>query len=153
MNKAVPLIALALAALSTPALAQDTPSAPPPPCTAPEYRQFDFWIGEWTVRNPDGKEVGRNHIQKRFNGCVLHESWTSARGFTGESFNTWDPRRGVWHQTWVDGAGTLLLLEGGLQDGAMVLSQDGVGRDGKPLTQRITWTPLEDGRVPLAGLA
>src|SRR3970282_1522072 len=25
------------------------------PCSAPEYRQFDFWLGEWEVTNPSGE--------------------------------------------------------------------------------------------------
>ena len=25
-----------------------------PPCDAPEYGQFDFWIGDWQVFKPDG---------------------------------------------------------------------------------------------------
>ena len=29
----------------------------------------------------------------------------------------------------------------------MVLEGTGKGRDGKPVRSRITWTPLEDGRV------
>ncbi len=142
MTRSIAVTTILVFATIAPVYAQDTQ-----PCTAPEYRQFDFWIGEWVVRNADRQVVGRNVIEKRFNGCVLHEHWTGARGNTGESFNTWDARRGVWHQTWVDGSGTLLLLEGGLVDGAMVLGQTGTGRDGNPVTHRITWTPLEDGRV------
>ena len=30
------------------------------PCSAPEYRQFDFWLGEWEVQNPQGQVVGKN---------------------------------------------------------------------------------------------
>jgi len=29
-------------------------AAPPPDCSGAEYRQFDFWIGEFEVRSPDG---------------------------------------------------------------------------------------------------
>ena len=35
----------------------------PAPCTAPEHRQFDFWIGEWPVKTPDGKVAGANPQQ------------------------------------------------------------------------------------------
>ena len=27
----------------------EVPAALPGPCTASEYRAFDFWIGDWTV--------------------------------------------------------------------------------------------------------
>jgi hypothetical protein len=40
----------------------------------------------------------------------------------GESFSIYDVSRKVWHQTWVTDRGKLLVIEGGLQQGAMVLS-------------------------------
>jgi hypothetical protein len=82
-------------------------------CDAPESRQFDFWLGEWVVTVPGGKEAGINRITREYGGCVVHERYTTQRGYEGESLNAWDAARKVWHQTWVDNAGTLLLLEGG----------------------------------------
>src|SRR4051812_17076259 len=79
-------------------------------CDAPESRQFDFWLGEWTVTTPDGKLAGTNRITREYGGCVLHEHYTTPRDYAGESLNTWDADRKVWHQTWVDNSGTLLLL-------------------------------------------
>ena len=35
-----------------------------PPCDAPEFRQFDFWLGEWTVTKPDGQLAGTNRISR-----------------------------------------------------------------------------------------
>src|SRR5689334_4174783 len=88
-------------------------AAPPPatPCTAPEYRQFDFWLGDWDVTNPAGKAAGHNRVTSEYGGCVLQEHWTGAGGSVGSSFNIYDPVRKVWHQTWVDNGGTLLELE------------------------------------------
>jgi hypothetical protein len=117
-------------------------SAQAGPCSAPEHRQFDFWIGDWRVTTPDGKHAGDNRIERVLDGCALHENWQGASGGRGFSYNAWDRDRKLWHQTWVDRQGTLLLLEGGLQNGAMVLS----GTQGKALN-RITWTPNKDGSV------
>ncbi len=138
---------LVLFGLSFAASGQD--ETPPPPCSADEYQQWDFWVGDWDVTNyADGAPAGHNTIEKVFNGCALHESWSSASGnFSGSSYNTYDVRRKVWHQTWVDTAGQLLLLEGGIVEGNMVLSQKGKDREGKPIIQRITWTPLDTGQV------
>jgi hypothetical protein len=115
-----------------------------PKCDAPEYRQFDFWVGEWRVESADGKFLGNNSIRVEMNGCVLHERWKGAGGGGGESFNIWDRARGVWHQTWVDGIGTLLLLEGGLEGTSMRLGGSGKNAKGQIVRQRITWTPLMD---------
>lgn len=116
-------------------------------CSAQEYRQFDFWVGEWEVRNPDGDLVGRNTVRRILGGCVLHESWTGTDGSTGESFNIYDARAGAWHQTWVDNSGLLLELNGELAGDAMVLRGELPAPDGGASLQRITWTPADDGSV------
>lgn len=116
-------------------------------CDASGHRDFDFWIGTWQVRTPDGKIAGSNRIEREYDGCVVHERYETARGYRGESLNIYDATRGIWHQTWVDSSGTLLLLEGGLRDGRMVLEGQVRGPDGRPVRHRITWTPGADGSV------
>ncbi len=121
------VIVLILLALLHPARAADAPR----PCSAPQHRQLDFWIGEWDVRTPDGKLAGTNHITPILGGCGLQENWA----------------RGLWHQTWIDSSGSVLLLEGTFRDGKMVLS--GVTRPagGATTTDRITWEALRGGDV------
>lgn len=104
------------------------------PCSGEEYRQFDFWIGDWEVLDEAGTPQGTNRIEQILGGCALQENWVGAEGSTGHSFNTFDKNSGRWHQTWVDGNGLLLLLDGGLEEGSMVLSGPGVSRDGDPIT-------------------
>ncbi len=117
------------------------------PCDSPAHRAFDFWLGEWEVKTPEGKIAGSNRITREYKGCVLREHYETAGGYNGESFNTYDAGRKVWHQTWVDNANTLLLLEGGIRDGKMVLEEGTTGKDAKITSHRITWTPNEDGSV------
>jgi hypothetical protein len=114
------------------------------PCTAPEYRQFDFWLGDWDVESPAAPgSISHNRISGINGGCTLREEYTTATGYEGTSLNFYDAARRSWHQTWIDNQGGALYLEGGLRDGSMVLATTG---DPKNL-QRITWTPLDDGRV------
>tara|TARA_R110002110_G_scaffold43803_2_gene135677 strand:- start:37988 stop:38527 length:540 start_codon:yes stop_codon:yes gene_type:complete len=117
------------------------------PCEGEAHRQFDFWLGEWEVRTADGTLAGVNNISREHGGCVLHERYSTSRGYSGESLNVFDPSRKVWHQTWVDNAGTLLLLEGGLRGESMVLEGQTTGADGEIIRHRITWTPNADGSV------
>lgn len=106
-------------------------------CQAAEFRQFDFWIGEWTVRNADGAVLGHNVIAPFANGCGLLENWTGAQGGVGMSINAWV------------GAGVTLWLVGGLdENGAMVMTATAPRATPRgEVIDRITWTPLEDGRV------
>ena len=135
-----------LAAAASLALLPST-GLPAGACAAPEYRAFDFWVGAWQVRKPDGQLAGRNRIEREYGGCVIHEHYSTSRGYGGESLNIYDASRKVWHQTWVDTDGTLLVLEGGFRDGRMVLEGQTHSADAKVVRQRITWTPNPDGSV------
>jgi len=114
---------------------------PPTPCGSAEHHQFDFWIGHWDVFLPNGNKAGEKRIEAIKGGCALLEQWTGTRGPTGKSLNIYDALRRVWHQTWVDSTGGLLLLEGTWTGGRMVLSSSV-----QPI-QRITWSPQPDGGV------
>lgn len=121
-----------------------TTLAQAPTCDAPAYSAFDFWVGEWEVRTPDGALAGLNTIRKTAGGCALKEDWRGAAGSRGESVNFVDPSTGAWNQVWVDDSGLVLRLEGGVSEPGMVL--EGTGRD-PSFRHRITWSPLGDGRV------
>lgn len=119
-----------------PPQAPASPAAPPPKpfdCSAPEHRQFDFWVGDWdVVPNPatvppgtpppaPGSKPARNVVEKAHSGCVLIENWKTT-GQTGQSFNLYDRASRRWHQTWVDSGGGLHEYWGELKDGNMVFA-------------------------------
>lgn len=139
-------LSIALAFVSA-LLSMAVPAQAAPACAGPEFRAFDFWLGDWKVRTPDGKLAGSNSIAREYGGCVLHERYDTGRGYSGESLNIYDAGKKVWHQTWVDTSGTLLLLEGSLRNGSMVLEGQTVGADAQVTKHRITWTPNADGSV------
>lgn len=96
------------------------------PCSAPEFRQFDFWIGEWSVYNLKGQKAGDSRITLILDSCVILEEWTSAnkvKSFTysGKSFNKYNLQTRQWQETWVDNAGgNTEYLEGSYTNGKMV---------------------------------
>ena len=114
------------------------------PCNTAEFRQFDFWIGDWNVEQAaSAGTVSRNLITRINDGCTIREEYTTPVGYQGTSLNFYDASRKVWHQTWIDNQGGALFLEGRLHGESMVLATvtDAVQ------VQRITWTPLDDGRI------
>ncbi len=123
-----------------------TPSAPPKPpdCKGELNRQFDFWVGDWSV-TVGGQVAGENRIDLILDGCALLENWTGKGGMTGKSLNFYDARRGMWHQTWIDNRGGALHLDGKFADGKMVLEGQHTDAKGKTLKHRITWTPIPAG--------
>lgn len=126
------------------------------PCSAPQYKEFDFWLGEWEVQSAAGQILGRNRITQKYGGCVVVEEWESAAGGSGSSFNFYDQPTKQWHQFWVDATGTNWLssdkqgnpvtLRGGIRGGAMVLTShpDTLPSIGPT---RATWRPQPDGGV------
>lgn len=128
----------------TPALVSSADSSPTQPCAAPEYRQFDFWVGDWDAFDFDKPttKVARTQVGRILDGCVLRENYEGADGHHGESFTIYDASRKIWHQTWVTNRGELLVIEGQFQDGEMVLS--GVDHAKHSLV-RGAWKPLNGG--------
>lgn len=154
---------LALAQQQTPpaapqdqAPAQPQAAAPPPPqpapCTAPEFKQFDFWVGEWDLEGkspvpnkPNEFTTGRhkNTIVKTLDGCVIQENFDDLAGFRGMSVSMYDAKAGKWKQTWVDNAGAYLDLVGEFKDGKMVLMRKAVNARGIPVVQRMTFSNIK----------
>jgi hypothetical protein len=139
------MFAATLAALLVQA---SSPPPSPPACTGPEYRQFDFWVGEWTV-TPTGKTntVASSLIEKLYNGCAVRENWMPLKGTAGGSLNNYYDGR--WRQTWVDAANSRVDFVGDLIDGRMVLTGEwkGVLGPGKDALIRMTYSRNADGTV------
>jgi hypothetical protein len=104
-------------------------------------------VGDWQVFNPQGKLAGHNRITREYGDCVIHEHYSTDRGYSGESLNAYDSARKLWHQTWVDSDGLLLTLEGGWDGKSMVLAGQSPDEKGVLRKQRVTWTPNADGSV------
>ena len=128
-------------------LQSPAPSPRPAPCVSEAHRQLDFWVGDWDVLLPDGKPAGRNTITRELGGCVVQEHWTGAGGLRGSSFNVWQAATGTWHQTWVDSAGSLLLLTGRLDGKVMVLEGETPTAAGGRARHSLRLEPLDGGRV------
>jgi hypothetical protein len=92
-------------------------------CTRPEYHQFDFFLGDWDVFDVGSSKVkAHNVVTRMLDGCAVREVYTRTDGYVGESFSVYDSTRAIWHQSWVTNRGELLLLDGALKNGDMVLS-------------------------------
>jgi hypothetical protein len=121
-------------------------AAPGTKCNDPEFRQFDFWVGDWDSFDiDDGKEsaqsIARNHVDSILNGCVVHEDYVQFNGLHGESFTIFDRARNVWHQSWVTNGGVLWLLEGTRKGSRITLEGDTLTFAGRKQRVRIFWEP------------
>jgi hypothetical protein len=92
------------------------------PCEGmPAAAEFDFWLGSWEVRGPDGTLLGESRVSRDEGGCVIREEWLSNAGGSGTSMSVYLPSREQWRQVWVGSGGNHFDLLGGLVDGEMQL--------------------------------
>jgi hypothetical protein len=132
------ILALPLAAMAqAPAL---------PTCDGPEWKQFDFWLGDWELsyKAADGRTLrSRNKVTKILDGCVLLEQFAGAPGtrLDGHSVSTYDRNVKRWKQTWVDNSASYLDFTGGFAEEKMILVRD-AERQGKKFKQRMVWQDI-----------
>lgn len=128
------------------------------PCSRPEFRQFDFWVGEWEAFAPNGNKGGDSKISIMLDSCVILEEWTSTGAqqgliYAGKSFNMFNDASKQWQQTWVDNTGnTTEFLRGEGSNGKIIYYADKVtGPKGELFMRRLSFTKLSNDKVRQLG--
>lgn len=118
------------------------------PCLSDSDRQhFSFWLGDWDVL-VNGNKVGENKITLAEGGCAIHEDYTTASTFSGQSMNYFDPKDHKWHQVWVSSTGNVLnYIEVSRSEGMLQFQCDYLTAQGNIAKSRLTFTKNEDGTV------
>jgi tetratricopeptide (TPR) repeat protein len=112
-----------------------------------EHQQFDFWVGEWTVKQTGVDQVmGSSSIQKILDDCVVLENWTGGRGNTGKSFNIYDANTKKWEQYWVDSNGGRIFFSGHLNGTTMDYFAD-TDENGKKATRHLQFFHVSSDEV------
>lgn len=125
--------------------AQQNTTAQPKPCSEPEQKELDFWLGEWDLTWPGDKpnetDHGTNTIRRILDGCIVQENFSGgeAMHLRGQSVSVFDARDRKWKQTWVDNEGGYLDFVGEFKDGQMVLWRGATRPDGTKVMQRMVF--------------
>jgi tetratricopeptide (TPR) repeat protein len=112
----------------------------------PEYRQLDFWIGEWNVYSGKTK-VGESSVRLILKDCAIFENWTDTAGSQGKSFNMFSPATKMWNQYWVSENGSPMLFSGKLESGEMRYHLEQPSPGGKSLRRNLTFSKLGPDKV------
>jgi hypothetical protein len=121
-------------------------------------RDFDFFMGSWTVRNrylkerlqgsEDWEEFEATSVARALPGVLGNEDEFRTDfqgGFVGMSFRFFDPQTARWSIYWADSRRPGLLdppVFGGFANGAGVFEGTDV-LAGKPIAVRFTWTEVD----------
>lgn len=119
------------------------------PCKDPanaQYRQLDFWVGEWDVYSGQQK-VGESSVQLILKDCVVFENWHGLQGGDGKSLNKYNNVTKQWEQFWASDSGTTNYFKGSLMDGEMRYTLEMPGPAGGTLLRHLTFTPMAQGKV------
>jgi tetratricopeptide (TPR) repeat protein len=121
------------------------------PCAySAESRQFDFWLGEWSVSTTQGAvPAGDSKIELILEDCVVQENWKSQNSsYSGKSYNIYNQARKQWEQYWVDNVGGNIFFFGGLKDGVMDYYTDQIPQIGGPALKRhLQFIPMGPDKV------
>ena len=111
-------------------------AAPTSGCEGPEFRAFDFWLGEWDVNGV------HSTITRDASGCTIFELYRAP--MTGKSITFLDPATGLWHQTYVTPTGPPLRMSGRFENGRLVMF---VRIPNGNLSSRWTWERVDANTV------
>jgi uncharacterized protein YciI len=138
-----------------------------PRCDGPGWRQFDFWLGDWSIqqriRTADGGWVelpAQTRVRRALGGCALLERWrgkvqffwggmTHPAAMRGMSVRSYDPKSGDWTIWWMDtmnpgfGSG----FTGRFQDDKGEFFSEHATPDGGKRLARITFSDIQPDSV------
>lgn len=121
------------------------------PCAyTAENRQFDYWLGEWTVATTQGAvPAGNSKIELILEDCVVLENWKSLNSmYSGKSYNIYNQSLKRWEQYWVDNVGGNIFFHGGLKEGVMDYFTDDIPQpDGTNLRRHLQFFKLGPDQV------
>lgn len=107
---------------------------------------MDFWVGKWklTWKDKDGSiATGKNKIKKILKDKVIKEEFKalsgSIKGFKGRSLSVYNPRTGVWNQTWVDSQSAYMTFIGEFVGKRRIFKREFKAADGKTIKQRMVF--------------
>ena len=114
------------------------------PCRArPEFRQLDYWVGDWRVVNGT-TPLGTNRVELVNGDCTVQENWMSAgAGGGGKSWSFYDASIRKWRQVFIFDTGGIWEYTGEWRDGAMRFERPVAATPNAPASvQRMTFFPI-----------
>ena len=143
--KAIILLLIGISGTAMAASAQQTPVSAKP-CSGPEFRTLDFWVGDWVAQDQNGQAIGTNRITRdEYGDCVITEHFRLGDGsMIGHSVSIYRPGLKQWRQTWVDSQNSFFDLVGGPVSGSdhVFVFENKRVTDAQPF-QRMIWEDVK----------
>jgi hypothetical protein len=119
-----------------------------PPCSAStESRQFDFWLGDWSVSYPGAAEPSSSKVYAELDECVIVESWDGGKGHSGKNMFAYSADDKHWHGMFADNHGRVHVFEGTVGPGAAEFYGPSRSESGAVVLNRIKVTRISGDKV------
>jgi len=82
------------------------------PCAGGEHRQFDYWLGNWSV-SYGGPPAGTSKVELALDQCMIVESWDGARNHSGKTIFAYSPDDHSWYGMFADNEGRAHIFNQG----------------------------------------
>ncbi|MDX5419581.1 MAG: hypothetical protein LPK09_10225 [Hymenobacteraceae bacterium] len=146
--------------------ASNAQHAKAPNCDEPAHHQFDFWLGEWNIKQKilmqDGswfEAKAQTEVKQVLGGCALLENWSGEVLFfwegmqkpeelRGLSVRAYNPKSKKWSINWMDNR-NLQFGEhtGEFANGKGEFYRTITSPEGKEITTRITFSDMKEASV------
>ena len=138
------MLALAgcISAAQPSASAAETPAA-----TDPENRQFDFWLGDWAIADPNGSSEASSRVSLALGQYLVVENWDDGRSHKGENLFAYSADDKTWHGMFADNQGRVHVFTGKVSGGLAEFYGPSRGPAGEAVLNRIRVVRLAPDRV------
>jgi len=118
------------------------------PCSASiESRQFDYWLGEWTITYPGAPGGSTSKVQLDLDKCVVVERWDGGKGHSGKNLFAYSADDKKWHGMFADNQGRVHVFEGKVAGGVAEFYGPSLGTNGEAVLNRIRIVRISADKV------
>jgi hypothetical protein len=102
-----------------------------------ESRQFDFWLGDWTVTYPGAPSASSSKVYLELGQCVVVENWSGGKRHEGINMFAYSVDDQHWHGMFADNEARVHVFEGKVADGSAEFLGPSRGAKGETNLNRI----------------
>ena len=107
------------------------------PCASGEHRQFDYWLGNWSV-SYGGPPAGTSKVELALDRCMIVESWDGARSHSGRTIFAYSSDDHSWYGMFTDNEGRVhIFSEGKVANGVAEFRGTSRGPNGETVLNRV----------------
>ncbi|HEV2701661.1 MAG TPA: hypothetical protein VGV09_08530 [Steroidobacteraceae bacterium] len=113
-------------------------AAEPATCAVnPAIRQFDFWLGDWTVTYPGTSGSSASTVSATLDSCAVLETWRGDHSHRGENLFAYSAEEKSWHGLFADNEGRVHVLNGKVAAGVAEFYGPSRGENGEAELNRV----------------